>query len=367
MKICFVHEEYPLETNFGGIATYQKIMAEYYANHGDIVYVVTRGNYYKEYTENNVHVIRVASDNNSNDIKSVKEYRKKIAKVLIKLQNDNKIDIIETPDWGANTIYFEKYRRIPLVVRLHTPLKIWLNYNNNNFGISKDILLKWENTMLKNADTITSCSQLLKDMVINQYAINKKIIVIPNPYNNKDFCVTSQKYNNNLIYVGSLEERKGVILFAKALNKVLDIIDDNCVYIVGKDTNRNSKNISTKEYMLDIIDKKYHDRIKFVGQIDNTMVNEYLNESYLAVFPSIFDNYPYTILEAMASGRHIICSDNIGSADLVKIHNYTFKTNDYNDMIDKIFLLMSEKREFINYDNVKLVNDVCNQDYICKK
>lgn len=367
MKICFVHEEYPLETNFGGIATYQKIMAEYYANHGDIVYVVTRGNYYREYTENNVHVIRVASDNNSNDIESVKEYRKKVAKVLIKLQNDNKIDIIETPDWGANTIYFEKYRRIPLVVRLHTPLKIWLNYNNNNFGISKDILLKWENTMLKNADTITSCSQLLKDMVINQYAINKKIIVIPNPYNNKDFCVTSQKYNNNLIYVGSLEERKGVILFAKALNKVLDIIDDNCVYIVGKDTNRNSKNISTKEYMLDIIDKKYHDRIKFVGQIDNTMVNEYLNESYLAVFPSIFDNYPYTILEAMASGRHIICSDNIGSADLVKIHNYTFKTNDYNDMIDKIFLLMSEKREFINYDNVKLVNDVCNQDYICKK
>lgn len=24
MKICFVHEEYPEETNFGGIATYQK-------------------------------------------------------------------------------------------------------------------------------------------------------------------------------------------------------------------------------------------------------------------------------------------------------------------------------------------------------
>lgn len=32
MRICFVHEEYPEETNFGGIATYQKLMAEYYAN-----------------------------------------------------------------------------------------------------------------------------------------------------------------------------------------------------------------------------------------------------------------------------------------------------------------------------------------------
>ena len=44
MKICFVHEEYPLETNFGGIATYQKIMASYYASQGDLVTVIARGN-----------------------------------------------------------------------------------------------------------------------------------------------------------------------------------------------------------------------------------------------------------------------------------------------------------------------------------
>lgn len=30
MNICLVHEEYPEETNFGGIATYQKISAEEY-------------------------------------------------------------------------------------------------------------------------------------------------------------------------------------------------------------------------------------------------------------------------------------------------------------------------------------------------
>ena len=72
MKICFVHEEYPEETNFGGIATYQKIMAEYYANHGDNVYVITRGKNYKEYIENRVHIIRVAADNNNDSIISVK-------------------------------------------------------------------------------------------------------------------------------------------------------------------------------------------------------------------------------------------------------------------------------------------------------
>ena len=134
MKICFVHEEYPEETNFGGIATYQKIMAEYYANHGDMVHVITRGKQDRKYIENNVHIIRIASDNDANNIDSIRDYRRKVSKVLIELQNNDMIDIIETPDWGANTIYFEQYRRVPMVVRLHTPLKIWLNYNNNNFG-----------------------------------------------------------------------------------------------------------------------------------------------------------------------------------------------------------------------------------------
>lgn len=367
MRICFVHEEYPEETNFGGIATYQKLMAEYYANNGDIVFVIARGKRDEEYVENNVHVIRVAAENDITDIDSVKNYRKKVAKILLKLQKNKMIDIIETPDWGANTIYFERYRHIPIVVRLHTPLKIWLNYNNNSFGVSEKILLKWEDSMLKNADVITSCSQLLKNMVFKQYNIDKQIIVIPNPYDDENFNVISNKDNNNLIYVGSLEERKGVILLANALNSVLNNIDNNYVYIVGKDTNRNNKNMSTKEYMLSLIDKKYHHRVKFIGHVSNSEINKYLNKAYLAIFPSLFDNYPYTILEAMASGKQIVCSDNIGSVDLIRPNNYVFKANDLDDLINKILLSLNDKKEFINYNNVKCVNDFCNKRYVCEQ
>lgn len=366
MKICFVHEEYPEETNFGGISTYQKIMAEYYANHGDEVYVVARGNEDKQYVENNVNIIRVGSDNDSNDISSVKKFRKGVSEVLAKLQNENKIDIIETPDWGANTVYFEKYRKVPLVVRLHTPLKIWLDYNNNNFGSTKDSILKWEDIMIKNADAITSCSGLLKKMVLKQYDVRKDIIVIPNPYNGKDFKVTLDNENCDLIFVGSLEERKGVILFAKALNDVLNIYQNICVYIIGKDTNRNDKNISTKEYMLQLIDSKYHSRIKFVGHVKNTEISNYLNKAFLAVFPSTFDNYPYAVLEAMTCGKYIVCSDNIGCVDLLHENNFIFKNNDADDLKNKILEAIMFKQDFINYDNLKIVADVCGQKNVCE-
>lgn len=369
LKICFVHEEYPDETNFGGIATYQKLMAEYYANHGDDVIVVARGNHDKNYFENNVHVYRIGASNDSNSIKSVKEYRKKVSKLLLNLQNSNKIDIIETPDWGANTIYFEKYRKVPLVVRLHTPLKIWLKYNNNNFGKATNLILEWENHMLKKSDMLISCSELLKKNMMNEYSLNKEIFILPNPYNNKDFNNLNYKENSNIIFIGSLEERKGAINFAKALNIILKKKQSINVYIVGKDTTRNNKNISTKKYMLDIIDNKFYDRIKFIGQVDNAKVNYYLNIAKLAVFPSIFDNFPYVVLEAMSTGKYIICSDNMGVTNLVEnnSYNFIFNSHSYKDMAKKICKFYKIKTPYINRNNIDVVRSSCNQKIICEK
>ena len=64
MKICLVHEEYPEETSFGGIATYQKNLAETLVKKGHEVTVVCRG--LKENSEkliNGVRVIRLFVEN----------------------------------------------------------------------------------------------------------------------------------------------------------------------------------------------------------------------------------------------------------------------------------------------------------------
>ena len=114
MKICFVHEEYPLETNFGGIATYQKNMAEELVRQGNEVYVICRGlKEDKNYVENGVNVYRIHVEETENQKNNYINYRKKVAKLLLDLQNKKLIDLIEVPDWGAETIFFEKQRKIP--------------------------------------------------------------------------------------------------------------------------------------------------------------------------------------------------------------------------------------------------------------
>ena len=150
MKICFVHEEYPEETNFGGIATYQKAMAEELAKAGHKVYVICRSlTHDNNYVENNVNIYRIYVENTCNQVADYTLYRQKVADLLLEFQNKNLIDIIEVPDWGAESIFFEKDRKIPLVVRLHTPLLVWLKYNKNNFGKIKNKLLDWEEKMIE--------------------------------------------------------------------------------------------------------------------------------------------------------------------------------------------------------------------------
>lgn len=371
MRICYVHEEYPNETNFGGIATYQKIIAEELAKKGHKIYVICRGiKRTYNYTENNVKVFRVFVEKVGNEKKEAITYRKKVCEILQKLQNNNEIDIIETPDWGANTIFFESIRRIPIVVRLHTPLKIWLKYNKNDFGPTKEQILKWENAMLKSCDQITSCSKILKNIVYDSYNLHdKKIEVIPNPANLLDFYRDdSIQKSDSLLYVGSLEERKGVCIFAKALNTILKKYPKLKVQFIGKDTNRNIYNISTKQLIFNIIEKKYHANIEFLGQLENNSLNEYLNSASVAVFPSLFDNFPYVVLEAMATGIHIVGSKNSGMIDMLDDKDSIYDTGNYISLANKVICKYEEYQlEKVNYQNINRVNQMYDPGLICNR
>ena len=369
MRICLVHEEYPEETNFGGIATYQKTAAEELVKQGHIVYVIARGIYKNQrYKDNGVNIIRV-NIKESNSYKQYILYRKKVASILEKMQKNNIIDIIETPDWGAETIFFEKKRNVPLVVRLHTPLKIWLKYNKNDFGKIKYKLLKWESKMIKSADYITCCSSALKKQIVKNFNISdKRIIVTPNPANlNSFYCDKKIVKENKLIYVGSLEQRKGVCILAKALNIVFKKYPDLKIEFVGKDTNRNSKNISTKDLICKIVYKEFNKNLIFSGQIPNYEINKHLNSSILAVFPALFDNFPYVVLEAMSCGLHIVGSKNSGMVEMLNDPSSIYKTGSAKDLAIKIEekYKLALKNNY-NLNNINRVKKLYSSKIICK-
>ena len=356
MKICLIHEEFPEETNFGGIATYQKLISEYLKQLDHEVTIITRSlikNH--EYYENGIRVIRILWEKDKNKIKDYKLYRKKVAKKIKELVKNNEIDVIETPDWGAETIeYFDK-RKVPIIVKLHTPLCIWQIYNKSGLGKKlNEHMLKWEKHIIMNADKVISCSHILLEKLEKQYLDldYSKIRVIPNPYNKKEFQRNYNHNSNIILYVGSLEQRKGVDILAKAIPEFLKQCDNNIIFkFIGKDTNRNDKNISMINYIKDIVPKEYHKNLEFIGHVKNSELEKYYDEAKIGVIPSTFDNLPYVAQEMLMTGLPIVASDNTGVKEMIEDNKsgILFKNLDFQDLSNKLIDLYNndKKRDLI--------------------
>ena len=101
-----------------------------------------------------------------------------------------------------------------------------------------------------------------------------------------------------------------------------------------------------------------------MGQIANYDLNKYLNEAKVGVFPSLFDNFPYVVLEAMNTGLQIVGSSNSGMVEMLNDTSSIYNTGDYHDLTKKII----EKYKICdnNYINVKNIERV-NKVYCSKK
>ena len=119
----------------------------------------------------------------------------------------------------------------------------------------------------------------------------------------------------DLLYVGTIEKRKGLLYLLESLNKLSTNkeISYKC-HIVGKvleeDYKREMDN-KIKEYNLT-------DDIIFHGRLDDEELNRIYSESDIFVFPSMLEGYGMVLLEAMSYSLPIIAFDNSAMPYTVK-------------------------------------------------
>jgi glycogen synthase len=57
--------------------------------------------------------------------------------------------------------------------------------------------------------------------------------------------------------------------------------------------------------------------VEFIGGLPHSEVARALGDTDMCVFPSIWENFPYVCLEAMAAGRGVIASSGGGMAEII--------------------------------------------------
>jgi len=121
--------------------------------------------------------------------------------------------------------------------------------------------------------------------------------------------LTTAKYTNPTIgIVGRLTRQKGISYLIRAVPKIVKKFSDLEVLIAGDGEDESILKNLSKEHGVS-------DRVKFLGYVKN--VSEVINCMDVFVLSSIWEGFPYVLLEAMILKKPIVATDIFGIQEII--------------------------------------------------
>ncbi len=235
--------------------------------------------------------------------------------------------------WGDTTFKYHTlllifsilFRRTYNVVIIHHFL--WLGKS----GFLNNIYKIWMNFYYGLMDTIIVPSPYTKNIAEKTFS-NKTIRYIPLPFENK-FDVSDIYETGNLLYVGTIEKRKGILYLLKAM--VYAKNEYNITFtlnVIGKVVEEQYKS------ELDGIVTQNELRVNFLGRVSERELDLYYKKAEIFAFPSLLEGYGIVLVEAMQRGLPIVCFNNSAMPYSVKndFNGYLSVNEDYKDFANNL-------------------------------
>lgn len=180
-----------------------------------------------------------------------------------------------------------------------------------NSAIHKFLFFLIKKALSKATHIIADSNYTKKDIVRFIGYPEEKITVIPLGIDpNEFFDKKIKREKNTILYVGSEHKRKNIELIIKAIALLAKEIPDIQLVKVGEaQDNKNRKKLQLLAKNIGV-----ENRIIWKDYIDN-LADEY-NKAAVFVFPSLYEGFGFPVLEAMASGCPVICSNRTSLPEL---------------------------------------------------
>ncbi len=197
---------------------------------------------------------------------------------------------------GVPAIILGKYYKIPVVISEH--FSGFPRRMIKGFDKLKAIFA------LNRAELIISVSENLIEY-IQLYGIENIFKVIPNAVDTKVFHPASERKfrtTKKLLLVASLIPIKGISYLLESLTKLKEKRNDFLLDIIGDGADK--KRYEKYAYELGVQDK-----VNFRGLKTKEEIAQFMRNADIFILPSIWENLPCVLIEAMACGLPIIATE----------------------------------------------------------
>lgn len=338
MRIVLLSFEYPPETGFGGIGTYTWYQARALVRLGHDVHVVAgstvEGVHRSEHDGVRVtrvagrEVLRGAAEGLRTSGLPWAANRLQTAQAAFAVVRDildrEGADIVEAPECGADGLLVSTLLDVPTCVRFHSPAALIMGtYGADPADVEATSLL--EQVAVARADVRTSPSRFLAEEVVRRLGARAPVHVVPNGIDldlvdrDEGIDVTARfglPASGAVVVLTSsrLERRKGAHLLEDVCLPVLRRYPHVHFAFAGPDAD----GVVADRIRPRAEAEGAGGRVHHLGRVALAEVRALLRHVDVHLHPTIWDNAPYAVIEAMAAGRAVLASDCGGVPELVE-------------------------------------------------
>jgi glycosyltransferase involved in cell wall biosynthesis len=246
------------------------------------------------------------------------------------LMATGEIDLVEGQEWEAPLFHLLQRRasgtanatRCPIVVHLHSPTAMIWEHNewNQDTGYARAVT-RQEAYCVAKADALLCPSAFLADRCAAHFGIDRQaILTIPYPMGPLPDDLPPREVRQaprEIVHLGRVELRKGVLEFVRAAIAVAQRTPDVEFSFVGADTpHRGTQGVTA--FLQQLIPDEYRARFHFRGVLPRAQALAALRRAWCSVVPSRWENFPNTCLESMAMAVPVLASPNGGMREVIE-------------------------------------------------
>jgi glycosyltransferase involved in cell wall biosynthesis len=363
LHVLLVTKEFPPFTQSGGVGTLYYHLASELLLLGHRVTVICRGEQasahlrgrFSLYALPPVRATQQRFDNALCD--DLAEWSVQVAKKAIEIHQRDPLSVVDASLWDVETFGFAalpRSERPPVVTRLVTPFLVASMSNEWTFDTSTLKLVSgMERRVVERSDAVVPISRSIADTFGHLYGVSHDgrwheipAGIAPWPaydvgtgYGDLDSLpgIGPAKMSGKLIvtYLGRLERRKGVDLFAAALAKLPSSTRAKCVFLVAG----NGDESLLSAHGIDIPRSPEVMRIK---DVPDWMRDKIYSASDIVVFPSRYESFGLVPLEAFVHSVPVIAGNAGGIPEVIEEgrSGLLFEPGDADDLCAKLITLI---------------------------